>query len=1089
MKPILLIFLLATGMVTCQPDASSVQVEEFEKNFIHPPAEAGPETWWHWINGNVTREGITRDLEDLKDKGYRGVTAFSIGHGLYYDYEKGDVPFMSREWYDLFHHAVAEADRLGLKLQFHNCDGWATSGGPWVEPEDAMKEVVFSEMRVKGPATINELLPKPSVTGDLYKEIAVIACPATEQEVPFMQEKRAMARSDRANRDLQYMFDDNPTSYGILSELSDTGEVSIILTFREPVSVSKIFLSHTKVIGEPIAIECELFAGDENGSYRSLMVFIHRQPASQYEFGETRAEEFKLVFHSLGRRGKHVFQQPLKIRELQLLPADREPMLPLISDWESKAGYSNFKPDGNWLPQEVVDAGLIIPAGQQIDLTDQFSDGTLQWEAPPGEWKVIRLGYTITGKTNEPSTREGRGLECDKLSAGSVESFFRGFPEKVLQENSRYPGNPIQTMLVDSWEAGNQNWTGDFPEEFRRRRGYSITPWLLVLSGRIVESVEASERFLWDFRRTIGDLIAENYYGKMAELTHKHGIELQAEAAFPVLQFMTDAITYHSKSDIPMSEFWVDWDRIGYNLAPAFTDAASAAHIYDKKIVACESFTCAEGNWRHSPSWLKPAADKVFCIGVNRITFDTYTHQPDERLPGWNLAPWGVVHNRKVTWWDYEKPWIEYLSRCQYLLQMGDHVADFLLFTGEGVPSTLPVQAGSGNGLIPPGYAFDGCNRETLLERIMVKDGKLVLPHGPEYRAIILHETDLMTAELAEGLARLIKKGATVFGTKPLASPGLKGYTDNDAALHKAADMVWGKGGAVSGMGADEMVDHLDLNPDFEYRVSKGTARLEYIHKREGKMEIYFISNQDPSAVKVVCTFRVNRMRPELWLPDQGKIEKAPVFLVKDQRIEVPLQLDPYGSMFVVFRQSLDMNQAETTGNRPGVVNSAREVVDSILLTGPWQVRFPDGMGAPEQVVFNELTSWTADENSGIKYYSGTAIYHKYFHIPDHFFPDQNSIFLQLGDVREIARISINGKEAGILWKPPYETDITEYLSPGENRLEVHVVNTWTNRLIGDQLLPQNERYTWVNCCLPLTKESALMKSGLLGPVKLTTFR
>jgi hypothetical protein len=1102
MKNALCLPLLVMLMAACRPEPPSVPPAQLEENFIHPPADAGPDTWWHWLNGNVTREGITRDLEELKDKGYRGATAFSIGHPIFSRYAKGPVDYNSPEWHELFRHAVREAERLGLKLMFHNCDGWATSGGPWVTPENAMKQLTYSTLNIKGPVSFEGPLPEPGRTMNHYEDIAVIACPVKKHHVPYMEEHGATARSSAESRDLPFLFDDNFSSYGVLSNLDTDEEVALYLSFREPVLVSKLLLYHTRVWGEAIAIDCELLARQGNGTYQSLVRFNHHQPWSLCEFRETEAREFKLVFHSFDRWTEYIVQQIIKIREFHLLPPGREPELPLISDWENKAGYSNYRVDGHYLPQGPVDPELIIPAGTEIDLTGSFQKGTLQWEVPEGEWRIIRLGYTITGKPNEPSTAEGRGLECDKFSAASVEAFFSGMPERLLQHNKASLGKTLQGILIDSWEAANQNWTRDFAEAFRERRGYDLVPWIPVLCGGVVESVEASERFLWDFRRTMGDLIAEQYYGEMAALSHRYGVSLQAEAAHVALQYMVDAINYHSRVDIPMNEFWIYPDRIGYVIRPGFSDAPSAAHLYDKRIVTCESFTCGEGNWRHSPAWLKPAADKVFCMGVNRITFDTYTHQPDERVPGWNLAPWGTVHNRKLTWWEVEKPWIQYLTRCQYLLQMGDHVADFLVFTGEGVPSFLPVQSGSNNGLIPRGFAFDGCNRETLLQRIRVKDGKLILPHGPSYRAIVLTGAERMTPELAWAIARLVKAGATVIGPRPVGSPSLQGYPACDEEVLEAADLAWGttsddavpqhrygEGKTLHGKDIGAMIQWMDLVPDFEYKARSGHERLEYIHKRVRDMEVYFIASQDPEEAGVLCTFRVKGKKPEIWSPDKGTIDQDVPFRIRDERIEVPLLMGPYGSVFVIFRSDLDPATMASARNRPEPALPGRVILDSLRLEGPWSVAFSGGPGGPAGDRTMPLASWTEDENDSIRYFSGTAVYRISFRLPAGPPWERGTICLQLGKVREIAQVFINGREAGISWKPPYEINANRYLEPGENILEIHVVNTWTNRLIGDLDLPAGERHTWVNCCLPLNEHSALMESGLLGPVKFIVYR
>jgi hypothetical protein len=1076
--------------------------EELERHFLTPPRDTGPEVWWHWLNGNISREGITRDLVELRDKGYRGATVFSLGHDVFKYYPTGPVRFRSPEWYELFRHAVSEAKRLGLKLAFHNCDGWATSGGPWVAPEDAMKELVFSEVEVEGVRPFQSPLPQPRTEGGYYRDIAVLAMPEAGPVSSWMREQGATYRASTASDYLPAMLDDNPTTFASLHRIRETKEVAVVVAFPAPVEVAQLFLYHTKIWGEAIALRCELFVQDPGGAYRSLRQFQHRQPWSLVEFPATKARQFKLVFQSFDNFSNYVGQQKLELRELQLLPKDRKPIFPLISDWDNQAGYTHFRVDDNYPPQGPVPADKVIPRDRQIVLTENFREGKLHWDVPPGHWRVIRLGYTLTGKPNEPSTVEGRGLECDKLSARSVEAFFAGFAANVLQQNRAALGEALQGILIDSWEAGNQNWTRDLPAEFARRRGYPLEPWLLVLTGRVVESVEATQRFLWDFRRTLGDLIAENYYGKMRTLCHQQGVKLQAEAAHAALQFMIDGINYHREVDIPMNEFWIEADGIGQRIRGGFSDAPSAAHLYDKRIVATESFTSAEGNWRHTPSWLKPAADKVFTLGINRITFDTYTHQPDERAPGWHMAPWGMAHNRKLTWWEWEKPWIDYLSRCQYLLQQGDHVADFLVFTGEGVPTFLPVAAGEEGNFVPRGYAFDGCNRETLLARLTVKDGRLVLPHGPSYRAIVLPNKIRMTPELAAGVARLVQAGATVFGPRPATSPSLQGFPGCDEKVRAAAALAWGdapakgqnvhaygRGRTVAGATAAAMPAWLALSPDFEYKAGDPGARVEYIHKREGGSDFYFLSTQHATAAAALCTFRIGDRRPELWHPDGGRIDAKPNFRLREGRIELPIRFDPYGSVFVVFRTELTREERAAAEMRPAPEAPKEVSLAVIPVAGPWQVIFTAGLAAPKTVTWQELSSWTEQTEEELRHYSGSAVYTTTFNVDRASVSESASLRLDLGAVREIARVFVNGTEAEILWKPPYRADITRLVRFGENRLEVRVVNTWTNRMIGDLARPEAERRTWTNSYLPLQSTSPLMPSGLLGPVKIEVNR
>ena len=1098
MKSLFLLLATTSVILFAAPAA-----DQIEAQFLEPPRDAGPEVWWHWLNGNISREGITRDLAELRDKGFRGATVFSIGHSVHSWHPLGPVRFQSPEWHELFRHAVSEARRLGLKLVFHNCDGWATSGGPWVKPEDAMKELVFSETAARGPRRMSAPLPQPRTEAGYYRDIAAFAVPGPAATPGgWMRERGATFHASTDSGDLAALIDDNPTTFASLHRIMSRDEVSIEIRFAEPVEVSRLFLYHIGGWGESQADRCELFAMEAGGAWRSVREFRHRAPWPVVEFPATRADRFKVVFHTFDRFASYVVQQKVKIRELQLLPAGLKPAVPLLSDWDNKAGYSNFRVAGNYPPQGPVPPDQVFPRSRVIPLDAHLRDGTLEWDMPAGDWRIIRLGYTITGKPNEPSTDEGRGLECDKFSAESVDAFFRGFPQQVLSRNQGDLGGTLQAMLIDSWEAGHQNWTRNMPAEFARRRGYPIDPWLPVLAGRIVESTEASERFLWDFRRTMGDLIADHYFGRMRELCARHGILLQAEASHVALQYMVDGINYQRLADIPMNEFWIEPDGIGSRIRGGFSDATSAAHLYGKRIVATESFTCAEGNWRHTPAWLKPAADKVFAMGINRVTFDTYTHQPDERAPGWHLAPWGVSHNRKLTWWEYSKPWIRYLTRCQTLLQRGDHVADFLIFTGEGVPNFVPIATDEGKGPVPAGHAYDGCDRATLLGRLEVRDGKLFLPHGPSYHAVVLPAGTRMTPELAAGLARLVEAGAVVFGPRPSASPSLQGYPACDDQVRAAAALAWGepgeagqggpgrgRGRAIEGVPPGEMAAVLNLSRDFAYTSSPAGARIEYLHKRDGALDFYFLSNQGGAAADALCTFRIGDRQPELWHPDDGRIEPSPAFRIRGGHIEVPIRLDPHGSAFVVFRRPLSEEERRTASARPEPAFSRETVLESFPTGSAWRVRFEAGLKQPRTLTLDKLSSWTAQADADIRHYSGTAVYTNTFLVPPGAPPAGSAVVLDLGSVREIARVLVNGVESGILWKPPYRAEITRLTRPGENRLEIQVVNTWTNRMIGDLALPEERRVTWTHSYLPLQPDSRLMESGLLGPVNIVLLK
>ncbi|HUA62744.1 MAG TPA: glycosyl hydrolase, partial [Verrucomicrobiae bacterium] len=730
------------------------------------------------------------------------------------------------------------------------------------------------------------------------------------------------------------------------------------------------------------------------------------------------------------------------------------------------------------------------PAGL-VDLTSKMSpDGSLNWDVPQGKWTILRMGYSLTGSKNRPAPPAGLGFEVDKLNRAYVEDYFNGYFDPIAKALGPLVGKDLRYFMMDSFEGGMQNWTPDMIAQFEKRRGYDPVPYLPALAGRVVESAEVSDRFLWDFRRTIIDLLAESHYGTMDDMAHQHGMGIYSEAAGVSLEIMEDTLLNKSKVDIPMGEFWV---RALHPEAMYYMDvrgAASASHVYGKKLVATESFT---GGGYEAPYTLKKIGDYWMAQGVNRFVFHTSAHQPLDTKPGNTMV--GTHINRNITWAEQAKPYMTYVARNSYMLQQGLPAADLVYLLNEGSPSTMPFW---GEGVTPPvpaGYDYDFINADALLNRMLVKDGRLVLPDGMSYRVLLLPQIDRMTLPVLRKIRDLVAAGATVIGPRPVAAPGLTGYPDCDREVRQIADEVWGdldgisrtehpygKGRVFWGQTLPGILAAEHIDKDFESSQPLD-ANVAWIHRREGDADIYFVVNRTDHPQQLEARFRVSGREAELWHPDSGEIEPAG-YRIEGERTVVPLDLAERESVFVVFRHPA----ASLTRDIP---RPARATVATV--SGPWTVAFPPNWGAPPRLELTKLESWTANPDDGVKYFSGTATYTRTLQAPASWSHAGRRIVLDLGTVKDLAEVSINGKDLGVLWKAPYRVDATGALKPGANRLEIKVTNEWTNRQLGDRLAPPDKRV------LPpqpapfgggrggpaAFRNPPPLESGLIGPVNI----
>ena len=919
--------------------AAHAEVARLEAGFADPPREARPLGWWHWINGNVTKEGIRADLEAAKRAGMGGVQMFDVEIYM----PPGPVRYGTDGWFEHVRYAIETAHELGLEFHLMNTPGWSASGGPWVTPELSMKQLIWSETNTRGgeislqparPESASQSSPRHPVDLDFYEDIAVLAVPRTAQRIDEIERKIGAA--------------------------------------AKPVS---------RVPGPPV-------------------------------------------------------------------PG--------------------------------------IPSAAVIELTAKMDDdGRLRATLPPGDWVILRFGYTTTGRGNHPAVPEGTGLEIDKLDADAVAFQFQRAVGPILEQAGPLAGDTFNGLLFDSFEAGFQTWTKHLPAEFSARKGYQLIAWLPVLTGRIIESRELSEAVLWDFRHVIEELLAENYFGVMHRLAAAHGLKIYSESQGGPL----NPLSANRHVDVPMNEFWMPEAT---PRAPLIKASVSAASLAGKRVVAAEAFTATpeNGRYRNSLASLKRPGDQAFALGINRFALHSYTHQPvTDAAPGFALGRYGTHFGRLNTWWPYADGWIDYVSRSQFLLQQGRIVADVCFLVDEDLGYRIPSAATTKL----RGYDFELCYPPVVRE-MTVRDGVLSHPSGAMFHLLVTPGTWLANTWVAElstlrHLRNLVHAGAHLAGEPPVAPAGLNDVLQKNE-FDRLVEEIWGgldadvpakrlgEGSVHAGVALLDILGELNVPPDLTW--SPSAASIKFIHRRTSDAEIYFVSNDASAPVQAQLQFRQKHRRPEIWNALSGAHVDAPQFSRTDEGISVPVQLGPQDAVFVVFRKPLPerwvsqiapaeqqlqagrwLTQAESLsiGYSDGKSKRVRlgRLPASEVLMRPWDVRFADGRGAPDRAVLERLISWTDHPDPGIRYYSGTAIYETTFSAPPG--NRQQVAVLDLGEVADVARIFVNGAEVDVLWTPPFRVEITPFLREGRNTLAIHVANRWVNRLIGDAAIDVDYTY------------------------------
>jgi alpha-L-rhamnosidase/Glycosyl hydrolases family 2, sugar binding domain len=1093
--------------------------DSLKSGFEHPPASARPRVWWHWMNGNITEEGIKLDLEWMHRVGIAGFQNFDAALQTPQVVEHR-LAYMTPDWKDAFKYATTLADQLGMEEAIAGSPGWSESGGPWVPGSQGMKKYVWSQTLVEGGKPFAGILPHPpSNTGafqnegihdqlpppgtqpipEFYADAAVIAYKQAPIDVG-VEALHARITASGGSPDAA-MLSDGDLEKTTKLPIPAVGDAAWIqYEFASPQAIRAVTVVTkdpdwiTAMIAGITAPQKDLEASDDGQTFRQIAKLTGGDaPEHTFSFAPVTAKYFRVTFKRMpppprpdwaagidpGSLGFKVPPPPTdyEVAELVLHPGAR------VNHFEEKAA---FVPQADLYGFATPHVGLseAIAKSDVIDLTARMrADGTLDWTPPPGRWVVLRFGYSLLGITNHPATAEATGLEVDKLDRRFVSQYM----EKYLDSYKQTVGaelmgqRGIRYVINDSWEAGAQNWTDNMIGQFKRLRGYDPVPWMPVLVGQVVESAEASDRFLWDFRKTIADLTSTEHYGQLEDTLHEWHMGHYGESHESGRAFIADGMEVKKYNEVPMSAMWtqspgVNHPTFGYNADDR--ESASVAHIYGQNLAAAESMTAAAAPWAWSPATLKPTADQEFLNGINRFVIHESAHQPlVGKAPGLTLGPFGQWFNRNETWAEEAGPWIDYLARTSFLLQQGHFGADLIYFYGED--SNLTAIFADKAPDVPAGFGFDYVNADALIHELNVVNGRITTRSGMSYRVLGLDPYSVhMSLPVLRAIHKLVEDGAVVAGPKPSDDPSL---ADDQAEFQRLSGELFGDGSGIhkvgkgtvyAGQKLGDVFATLGVAPDFETTKPESDSRLEFVHRKLGDGDLYFVDNRGDHAAQIDATFRVAGKAPELWYAESGKSEPAS-YRTSEGRTTVPLKLEAWGTVFVVFRNAAQGSERTLPAVSETPVSS---------VTGPWKVEFEPGRGAPQSMTFDELSSWSDNSDKGVKYFSGTGTYSNTVNAPAEWFSKNGRLWLDLGDVKNLADVTVNGRDLGIVWHAPYRVDVTGALKPGSNQIAIKVTNAWVNRLIGDQQPDQTTKYTFADV-KPYRANSPLLPSGLLGPV------
>ncbi|MDR0686284.1 MAG: hypothetical protein LBF79_02330 [Dysgonamonadaceae bacterium] len=1090
MKTYLYLILCTVSICACTERpvrrASAPSAEELFRAFGKSDAELFgkptknycPETWFHYIGGNVSAAGITADLEAIAEAGFAGIQMFHGQFGGAWPEAEPQIPCLSPAWELMIEHTAQECKRLGLKFSMHNCPGWAMSGGPWIEPENAMRHLAWSRTDIEGGGKKKVILPipKPDETWRDYRDVAVIAFPTPKDDTGEPLQPSAV----KGNNGIQWkdlIAERNDNKPLKLPPLSGDSLYEVEITFPKPVKVRTVEFSsvqqfnHGRCYEPNVTVQIEAISTDGNQHLANV-----KMPQSNWQDDRPISIACNEPRNATTQyRIKIKNRYNMNIYSLRLFSAARK------NAWESEAAWTlrsivrendnpTQSPTTFVRPEEIIDLS---------ELKDET--GNIDWEIPDGKWTILRIGHLNTGERNAPAPPEGTGWECDKLNSKGANAHFDGYIGRLTE--GVLAGGLLTGIHFDSWECKTQTWTGDMETKFEQLSGYKLRKWLPALFGYVVKDHETTTRFLRDWRSVINHLSVNEYYGRFKELSREKKLELTVETAAGDV-FPADILEYFKHADVPMCEFWqpLEDSFVGSINFKPIKPTASAARLYGKTRVAAEAFTSFQLTWDEHLSKLKEVANRNFIEGVTHLYFHTYTHNPrtDGPQPGTSFgeAAIGTPFLRGQTWWKHMKEFTTYIARLNYMLERGRPVSDVLWYLGDEIDHKPDQKAP-----FPDGYKYDYCNPDILLNRISVKNGRIVTPEGISYSLMWIPDNKRMLPETLNRLLELVKDGMILVADAPQSPATLSGGETAQWRFNAAVRAIWGeaggetgsdggrirtvgKGKVLSGTSINDAVRAVRIAPD----VTGGDAM--WLHRRTGGADWYYICANPGGGFKGKLSFN-NTENAEIWDPVSGEIHKAITLNSGDGRTSVEFDLAPAGSCFVVFRR----NTEQMPARKP--LSASKE------LTGRWTLEFPSGWGAPAKLETGELKAWKdLDLTPEAKAFSGTVKYTTVFNAGQ---IEKNTTYcLDLGRVEMIAEVTLNGRKLRTLWTPPYSIDITDALKQGENILNIEVTGTWFNRLVYDASLPEDQRKTWT--FNPPKKDSPLRESGLLGPVELKIY-
>jgi hypothetical protein len=1071
-----------------------------ESGFQNPPAECKPKTWMHALSGNMTKEGLTKDLEAIAEVGLGGVLLFNVSANI----PAGEVTYNSPKHHEMIKHAALECERLGLTFGFHNCDGWTSSGGPWITPENSMKMVVWSETIVTG-GDVSTQLEQPFTRKDFYRDIAVLAYPSFASEIADSKVKPHITASDKSV-DLTKITDGNPDNETLISG----DKPWIQFDYGKVYPIQSLFMTVKERW-----FNVELLTSNDGVQFTKVKDLYKHKTVHQ------RDDIFE-HFEPLNARYYRIqFSQPTTVKEVRLMSTYA------LGSLLPRTGINRI--DDYHLPPIGTPASDMVIAPQSIiNLTAQMDDrGMLRTTLPEGTYTVLRMGYTTNGLENAPSSEEGRGLECDKFSKKAIETHYNAFIRTAIDNLEGI--NSMQYIEIDSYEMAMQNWTDDLDSIFKAEKGYDLIPFLPLFAGRFVESPEASDAVLSDFRRFTCDLTTNNYYGHFTELANRDGLLTYFE---PYGDGLINELDVAGTADINMGEFWLE------RKVRMMSAAISGSRIYGKNIVSAESFTSIPRvNWKGHPAMVKQKGDSAWMDGINEFMLHRFAHQANTHVkPGMTLDRWGFHFDRTNTWWyNAGAEWFKYMARGSFMLRQGIPVSDMLIYIGEGSPNA-PFYRDDFEPNIPHSINFDCINTDALINRIRVEKGKLVLPDGISYRILVLKNCEKLSLKSLKKIHEIALAGVPVVGVTTIEPIGYLVSEELNMKFIQLVSEIKAAARVYTHNNWDAIFKDNGIIPDLDFA---GRKDMGYTHRQTSDTDMYFFYNRDNSAQRFTCNFRVDGRIPELWNPVNGEIKKLGQFVHNEGVTTAWIDLEAEESVFVVFRESSEGVKSVNLADNPDLageytldaknqlrfstskngeytarLNDGRTsitIVDNIPLPvkieGIWEVAFLKENDYQATHTFDGLSDWKDSENNNIKYYSGTAIYRKTFPFDKSKATNEDRFMLDLGIVHVVAEVKLNGKNLGVLWLSPFRVDITDALVSGENKLEISITNQWTNRLIGDEQFPATDSYdksvekmpSWyVNnepmpdserttfCTAAFYKATdPLMPSGLIGPVQI----